>query len=42
LIGMMPRHGTRIVVDQQRPADGIPTPTRVSPGRDVRTAASPS
>jgi cytochrome P450 len=41
-VTMMPRHGTRIVVDQLRPADAIPTPTRVSRGKDVRTAGSPS
>jgi len=41
-VTMMPRHGTRIIVDQLRPAAGIPAPTRVSHGRDVRTAGSPS
>jgi hypothetical protein len=41
-VTMMPRYGTRIVVDQQRPLDAIPAPTRVSRCNEVRTAGSPS
>jgi cytochrome P450 len=29
-VTMMPRHGTRIVVDELRPADGVPGPTRLA------------
>jgi cytochrome P450 family 135 len=38
-VTMIPRHGTRIVVNHRRPTNDVPSPTRVS-GGEVRGAAA--
>jgi cytochrome P450 family 135 len=41
-VTLIPRHGTRIVVDQLRPADGVPDQARASCRGDIRAAPAPS